>query len=317
LGPYSDGFRTELAARGYEPSSAAGQLQVMAHLSRWLVDRGLDEHALTSRVVEEFLRARRVAGYRQWLSARGMAPLLDHLRDVGIAPVCSPAVADSAVEVLLVAYRAYLVEERGLAASTVRNYVDVARRVRVAVLRVGTDGPVRLDRGPGERVRAGWVQDAWCRVGCDSRCRDAGAAVLPASGGSHADGVGGSGAVGGVLASELSGAADRSTAGGAAAVVLRPPNRGGAPRLCGAPAAAAASRVAGAVSAPASAGQPPPLATSSSRHSSRWPSAEGCPWPASPGAWQWRTAFPSARPSAFGPWRLASSWPSPSCRPAP
>ena len=100
----------------------------MAHLSRWLVDRGLDEHALTSSVVEEFLRARRVAGYRQWLSARGMAPLLDHLRDVGIAPVCSPAGADSVVEVLLAGYRAYLIEERGLAASTVRNYVDVARQ---------------------------------------------------------------------------------------------------------------------------------------------------------------------------------------------
>ena len=128
LGPYSDGFRTELAARGYAPSSAAGQLQVMAHLSRWLVGRGLDGHGLTSSVVEEFLRARRVAGYGQWLSARGMAPLLDHLREVGIAPVCSPAVADSAVEVLLAAYRAYLVEERGLAASTVRNYVDVARQ---------------------------------------------------------------------------------------------------------------------------------------------------------------------------------------------
>jgi integrase/recombinase XerD len=127
LGPYSDGFRTELAARGYEPSSAAGQLQVMAHLSRWLVDRGLDEHALTCSVVEEFLRARRVAGYRQWRSARGMAPLLDHLRDVGIAPVCAPA-GDSAVEVPLAAYRAYLIEERGLAASTVRNYVDVARQ---------------------------------------------------------------------------------------------------------------------------------------------------------------------------------------------
>ena len=128
LGPYSEGFRTELVARGYEPSSAAGQLQVMAHLSRWLVDRGLDGHGLTSSVVEEFLRARRVAGYGQWLSARGMAPLLDHLREVGIAPVCSPAVADSAVEVLLAAYRDYLVEERGLAASTVRNYVDVARQ---------------------------------------------------------------------------------------------------------------------------------------------------------------------------------------------
>ena len=113
MGPYSDGFRTELAARGYEPSSAAGQLQVMAHLSRWLVDRGLDEHALTSSVVAEFLRARRVAGYRQWLSARGIAPLLDHLREVGIAPVCSPAMADSVVEVLLAGYRAYLIEERG------------------------------------------------------------------------------------------------------------------------------------------------------------------------------------------------------------
>ena len=100
----------------------------MAHLSRWLVDRGLDEHALTSSVVKEFLRARRVTGYRQWLSARGMAPLLDHLRDVGIASVCSPAMADSVVEVLLAGYRAYLIEERGLAASTVRNYVDVARQ---------------------------------------------------------------------------------------------------------------------------------------------------------------------------------------------
>jgi integrase/recombinase XerD len=128
LGPYSEGFRMELAARGYEPSSAAGQLQVMAHLSRWPVDRGLDGHELTSSVVEEFLRARRVAGYGQWLSARGMAPLLDHLREVGIAPVCSPGVADSVVEVLLATYRAYLVEERGLTASTVRNYVDVARQ---------------------------------------------------------------------------------------------------------------------------------------------------------------------------------------------
>ena len=86
LGPYADGFRTVLAEWGYTPSSAAGQLQLMAHLSRWLADRGLDGNDLTSAVVEEFLQARRAAGYRQWLSTRGMAPLLDHLREVGIAP---------------------------------------------------------------------------------------------------------------------------------------------------------------------------------------------------------------------------------------
>src|SRR4029077_10270088 len=45
-----------------------------------------------------------------------------------IAPVCSPAMADSVVQVLLAGYRAYLIEERGLAAWTVRNYVDVARQ---------------------------------------------------------------------------------------------------------------------------------------------------------------------------------------------
>jgi integrase/recombinase XerD len=128
LGRYADGFRTVLAEWGYTPSSAAGQLQLMAHISRWLVDRGLDGHDLTTAVVEEFLQARRVAGYRQWLSARGMAPLLDHLRRVGIAPVCVPARADGAVEVVLAAYRTYLIEERGLAASTVRNYIDVARQ---------------------------------------------------------------------------------------------------------------------------------------------------------------------------------------------
>ena len=128
LGPYADGFRTVLAEWGYTPSSAAGQLQLMAHVSRWLVDRGLDGQDLTSAVVEEFMQARCAAGYRRWLSMRGMAPLLDYLRGVGLAPARSPVVANSAVEVLLAAYEAYLVGERGLAASTVRNYLYVARQ---------------------------------------------------------------------------------------------------------------------------------------------------------------------------------------------
>jgi integrase/recombinase XerD len=128
LGPYADGFRSLLAERGYTSSSAAGQLQLMAHVSGWLVDRGRDGHDLTPAVVEEFLQARRVAGYGQWLSVRGMSPLLDYLRDVGVGPARSPVLANTPVEVLLTAYGAYLVEERGLAASTVRNYLYVARQ---------------------------------------------------------------------------------------------------------------------------------------------------------------------------------------------
>jgi site-specific recombinase XerD len=57
-----------------------------------------------------------------------MAPVLGYLRQVGLAPVPPPSVAETPAQVLLAAYRVYLVEERGLAASTVRNYVAVAQR---------------------------------------------------------------------------------------------------------------------------------------------------------------------------------------------
>jgi integrase/recombinase XerD len=124
LARYAGGFRTELAAHGYAPSSAAGLLQLMAQLSRWLGEQGMDGHDLRSDVVQEFLQARRAAGYRRWLSPRSLRPLLNHLRALEVGP----AVAVDPLAPVLAAYRAYLVEERGLAASTVRNYLDVARR---------------------------------------------------------------------------------------------------------------------------------------------------------------------------------------------
>jgi len=127
LGPYADRFRVELGERGYRPSAAAGQLQLMAHLSRWLVEQDLAGVDLTPAVTEEFLQARRSAGYGQWLSIRGLAPLLGYLRDVGLAPAEVPIAPTSPEEVLLGCYLTYLVAERGLAASTVRNYLEVAR----------------------------------------------------------------------------------------------------------------------------------------------------------------------------------------------
>ena len=73
-----------LAGRGYAPSSAAGQLQVMAHLSRWLAHEGLSPGDLTPAMVERFLLARRAAGYRRLLSARAVAPLVEYLGAVGL-----------------------------------------------------------------------------------------------------------------------------------------------------------------------------------------------------------------------------------------
>ena len=41
LAPYAPGFGRELRSRGYTHLSAAGQLRLMAHVSRWLASEGL------------------------------------------------------------------------------------------------------------------------------------------------------------------------------------------------------------------------------------------------------------------------------------
>ncbi|MGH3755949.1 MAG: hypothetical protein ACRDRP_25365 [Pseudonocardiaceae bacterium] len=81
--PYVDGFCAELADRGYTPLSAANQVRVLAHLSRWLAAQRLKVGELTPERVEAFGQARRAQGYTCWLSARGVAPLLDYLRKTG------------------------------------------------------------------------------------------------------------------------------------------------------------------------------------------------------------------------------------------
>lgn len=124
---YAEGFRAELIGQGYTPLSARNQLWVMAHLSRWLEGNELEAAELTPVRVGEFLRARRSLGYSCWLSERGVAPLLDYLRKLEVAPQSAPRVAKSPLEELLAAYRSYLVRERGLTKATVDRYQRIAR----------------------------------------------------------------------------------------------------------------------------------------------------------------------------------------------
>jgi integrase/recombinase XerD len=127
LASWQVSFERVLAAAGYTPLSAANQLRVMAHLSRWLELRGLVPADLGPDVVEAYLVGRREAGYTCWLSPRGVAPLLGHLQGLGVVPSSVPEVASGALEELLERYRVYLVGERGLVARTVRYYVAEAR----------------------------------------------------------------------------------------------------------------------------------------------------------------------------------------------
>lgn len=127
LAVYRDGFAEELVALGYTPDSAARQVQLMAHVSRWLQAEGLGAGELTPLRVEEFLNHRRAEGYTLQLFDRGLMALLGYLRDLGAAPSLPAPVACTPVEALMERYRGYLSAERGLAAGSVERYGGPAR----------------------------------------------------------------------------------------------------------------------------------------------------------------------------------------------
>jgi site-specific recombinase XerD len=126
LVPYAAGFRAELESQGYRREPVADQLRLMAHLSRWMQAGGLAVDQLSPERTEEFLAARRQAGYTLWLSAKGLAPLLNHLRRLGALLVPDPVVPSPAEE-LKARYKAYLLCERGLGEASVVGYLHVAR----------------------------------------------------------------------------------------------------------------------------------------------------------------------------------------------
>jgi integrase/recombinase XerD len=123
---HAGGFRAGLEAQGYRRNAVADQLRVMAHVSRWLDAEGLDLADLTPTEMERFLAARREEGYTLWLSVKGVAPLVDYLRNVGVVPLSEPLIAVTPAERCLATFRAYLVDERGLAEGTVVADIHIA-----------------------------------------------------------------------------------------------------------------------------------------------------------------------------------------------
>jgi site-specific recombinase XerD len=127
LAPYAEGLAGELARLGFTPASARLQLQVAAHLSRWLAGAGLDGAALTGPVADRFLAARCAAGYTAYLTPKALCPLLGYLRRLGVAPEPVRPEPATAVEALLEAYRAWLLGERGVQPAVARGYLDLVR----------------------------------------------------------------------------------------------------------------------------------------------------------------------------------------------
>jgi len=136
LAPFAEGFRAWLELVGYAQGSRAVHLRLMAQLSGWLGERGLDSSALSPAVMDEFDAHRRDGHQGGRPVRRCRSPLLEYLREVGAAP-CVQRVAGP-VETFLVAYGIYLSQERGLAAGTVQRHTDAVRPFLTA--RVGAAG---------------------------------------------------------------------------------------------------------------------------------------------------------------------------------
>ena len=100
---------------------------LLAHLSRWLGDEGLDVSELHASQVERFLRARHAAGYTYPRSIKAMQPILAFLRGLGVVPLPPLPTPSGPVEAALERYRRYLTVERGLGTGTARGYVDAVR----------------------------------------------------------------------------------------------------------------------------------------------------------------------------------------------
>ncbi len=130
LALFADGFRGQLGEQGYTPCAVQFQLQLLAHLSCWMQDQGVDVGELSPVIVERFLTERRAQRYASRISVKGLRPLLGYLDGLGMLPVAEES-ARAPIDELLDQFRRFLREERGLVAGSIALYERIARRFLV------------------------------------------------------------------------------------------------------------------------------------------------------------------------------------------
>jgi site-specific recombinase XerD len=127
MGEHIECHRSYLLALGYTPETVRGQLKAVGQLGRWMATCGVTPAELSLNLIEKFLAHRRADSFRQAPYRREMLLILRHLVDEGVAAPSEPPDL-TAVDVLVGAYRRWLLDERGLAATTVLRYETTARR---------------------------------------------------------------------------------------------------------------------------------------------------------------------------------------------
>lgn len=121
LTPFASGLAEELVLLGYAATSAAVQMQLSAHLSRWLASQSMGPADLTAPTIERFLVERR-SRYTNHYSLRALDLVLGYLRRLGVAPAVVEPAPTSPAGLLLARYRSYLIDERGLSVAVADAY---------------------------------------------------------------------------------------------------------------------------------------------------------------------------------------------------
>ena len=127
LSAFEAGYVRWLVERGFRPGAVGDRVGQFRALGRWLGARGLPVTELDPERVEEFLDARRAAGYRSFVASSSVRLPLDYLMEIGVVPLLDVSTAPPAVNCLLEEYRRYLSLERRLAETTIAGYGRVAR----------------------------------------------------------------------------------------------------------------------------------------------------------------------------------------------
>ena len=128
LVPLAAAFAAELRRLGYSEGVVREKLRVMARLSCWLRREGrLVQDLGSGGVVDAFLVALRAEGCKRDVTLRAFAPLVTFLSGCGHISVPPLAAPSSPLEVLLVRYLSFLLNERGFVANGATRCLGIAR----------------------------------------------------------------------------------------------------------------------------------------------------------------------------------------------
>jgi len=125
LSEHLDAYAAAVADQGYTHNSIRQQIVVIADFSRWLKQKQIAVQDLDSKVVIRFLRHRHRPQRVRRGDPKTLQRLLTMLRQIGVVKPEQPLVADNAQTRIVAEFRRYLLQERGLSAATLLNYVPV------------------------------------------------------------------------------------------------------------------------------------------------------------------------------------------------